>query len=103
MKITPQIFRTYSGQRLLTYAIFYNGKFCAYSRCFCEAVRAVEMIREGMKCRSQTSITYSANRLRLHQWREKITCHRDRELPIRRHRKEQRRKLSERVYCAGSE
>lgn len=47
MTIRPQIFHTADGQRWITYAVTLNGVFGCYSKCFCGAMRAVEMIQRN--------------------------------------------------------
>lgn len=44
MIIRAQIFRTANGERLITYAVTFNGVFLCYSKCFCSAMRAVEFL-----------------------------------------------------------
>jgi len=44
MKITPQIWRTKNGERLITYAVYYNGVFAGYSRCLCAAMKAAQWL-----------------------------------------------------------
>lgn len=42
--ITYQFYPLHCGMRLLTYALYFNGVFVGYSRCWCRAVKATEML-----------------------------------------------------------
>lgn len=41
MTIRPQIFKRYNGERSITHAIFEGERFVGYSRCLCQAMKAV--------------------------------------------------------------
>lgn len=44
-EIRIQFYPTCDGCRLLTYALYFDGVFVGYSRCWCRAVKAAEMLR----------------------------------------------------------
>jgi hypothetical protein len=47
LKISPQIFRTSTGLRLITHAVWDGKKFVCYGRCLCSCMRAMlEMVKK---------------------------------------------------------
>jgi hypothetical protein len=44
IQIKPQFYKTHSGARPLTYAIYLDGVFCGYCRCWCRAERAAKYL-----------------------------------------------------------
>jgi hypothetical protein len=52
LKISPQIFRTSTGLRLITHAVWDGKKFVCYGKCFCGAARAVLEVMRNEKRRA---------------------------------------------------